>query len=60
MTIDKNTLARTIADVLYKKETITMEEKLARVGLSMEQVLDHMKMGSELNVKKIGGADEQE
>ena len=37
-----------------------MEEKLARVGLSMEQVLDHMKMGSELNVKKIGGADEQE
>ena len=40
MTIDKNTLVRTIADVLYKKETITMEEKLARVGLSMEQVLD--------------------
>ena len=31
MTIDKNTLVRTIADVLYKKETITMEEKLARV-----------------------------
>lgn len=36
MTIDKDTLYRTIADVLYKKETITMEEKLARVGLSME------------------------
>jgi len=60
MTIDKDTLYRTIADVLYKKETITMEEKLARVGLSMEQVFDHMKIGSELNDKKIGGADEQE